>query len=468
MSIRVTVFSFVVLWLSLYAWRNWFRALCGAVVLMAFLQHPDIPKSILGITGFNLWNFLVLNVLGSWLLHRQGEGLVWDMPRGVKSAFLLYLAVIIWAFLRFVIDPTQFYSFGRDEIVVDYLINPLKYLIPCFLLYDGCRTQDRVVWGLSSIVLLYLLLAMEVARHMGLQIDLSGSELSSKAAKVINHSTGYNRVDMSMMLAGASWATLVFSQLMPTKRLRWLCWGAAVVMLWAQAMTGGRAGYVTWGFVGLIFCLVKWRKLLLFLPVAVILISVAIPGVKERMLEGFGGRHGDSVEQTDSSEITSGRTDMWPYVIAKIKQAPLLGYGRLGIITTGLSSDLQVEIGEGFGHPHNAYLEILLDDGVLGFLFILPVYVMITHRSFRLFWEGECMLYQVAGGMALALFLALFFAAFGAQTFYPRESALGMWAAAGIALRVWVERDAGSMALLGEVATDDAADESTLPEAVLL
>jgi O-antigen ligase len=468
MSIRITVLSLIVAYLSVYAWRDWFRALCGAIVLMAFLQHPDMPKSMLGILGFNLWNVLLLNVLGGWIATRQHEGLIWDMPRSLQIAFLFYLAVVIWAFLRLVYNPTEFYPFATYQITVNYLINPVKFLIPGILLYDGCRTSSRVHWGLASIILLYFLLSAQVMRHMGLQIDLSGAELSSKASNVIHHSTGYNRVDMSMMLAGASWATVVFSQLMISKRLRWACWVGAGIILFALALTGGRMGYVTWGLVGLVLCLAKWRKLLLLLPMAAVMVCITVPGVRERMLEGFGGRKGAFVEQTDSSQITSGRTEMWPYVIQKIEESPLLGYGRLGMIRTGLSDELKQEVGEGFGHPHNAYLELLLDNGILGALCALPLFAMIVRRSLRLFKNGEFVLYQVAGGVALALFLALLFAGFGAQTFYPRESTLGMWAAAGIVLRVWVERESGRTALLESEASEEPADESTLQEAVYL
>jgi len=49
--------------LSVYAWRrDWFVALCGSIVLVAFLEHRDMPRHIFGIQGFNLWNFLFLTL----------------------------------------------------------------------------------------------------------------------------------------------------------------------------------------------------------------------------------------------------------------------------------------------------------------------------------------------------------------------------------------------------------------------
>ncbi len=54
MSIRVAILTFVVAGLAIYAWRDWFKSLCGLILLMAVMEHPDMPKSILedGVLGF--------------------------------------------------------------------------------------------------------------------------------------------------------------------------------------------------------------------------------------------------------------------------------------------------------------------------------------------------------------------------------------------------------------------------------
>ena len=65
-----------------------------------------------------------------------------------------------------------------------------------------------------------------------------------------------------------------------------------------------------------------------------------------------------------------------------------------------------------------------------------------------------------------ALVLALLAAALGSQTFYPREGAIGMWAAMGIMLRVYEDRErarAQSRETLDQVsrAADGAPAEET-------
>jgi O-antigen ligase len=439
-SIRVTVCALFVIALSFYAYRNWFRSLCGALFLMAFLEHPDMPRSILGIPGFNLWNLLLLNVLFAWMSQRRREGLMWDMPRFLKWAFLLYIAIVVTAFLRALINPTRFYEGGTMAIVVNAFINPLKFLVPCFLLYDGCRTRERVLWASSAIMLLYFFLSVQVIRYMGLHPDFSGNELSARAAKILQRSVGYNRVDMSMMLAGASWAALAFSRLFEKRIHRWSLWGAAGVILLAQSLTGGRTGYLTWGAIGLVLCTVKWRRLLPVIPAAAVAVIVLMPGVAERMLSGFGGNNGAIVVQEDAGEITSGRSVVWPHVIAKIGKSPVLGYGRFAMARTGLTDWTGEELGDPFGHPHNAYLEMLLDNGWVGLFCVLPLFCVVLKRSLGTFVDRRDPVFEAVGGMALALLLALLFGSLGAQTLYPREGVLGMWAAIGIALRASVER----------------------------
>ena len=45
MSIRITVLYLVVAGLSIYAWKDWFKSLCGLILLMAVIEHEDMPAA---------------------------------------------------------------------------------------------------------------------------------------------------------------------------------------------------------------------------------------------------------------------------------------------------------------------------------------------------------------------------------------------------------------------------------------
>ena len=440
MSIRVLCCFLVVLGFSWYAYKNWFVSLCAAIGLMAFMKHPDMPHAVAGIPGANLWNILIVNVLFAWWRQRPYENPI-PVPKSVKIAVILYLAVIFVSFLRFFIDPTVYWWGDRQDIVEEFLVNSLRLLIPAVLLFDGCRSYERVRGALGVIVLLYFLLALQVIRAMGFHPDLSGAELSGRGSKIIQRSVGYDRVDMSMMLSGAGWAAVAFSNLIEGKLLRWGIRGAALVTVLAQALTGGRMGYISWGAVGLILCTVRWRRILPLIPVAALVVVTWVPAVSQRMFSGFGSEQDGIVRHENEAQITSGRNTVWPLVINKIKENPIFGYGRQAMQTTGLTAYVSEKLHDSFPHPHEAYLEMLLDNGIIGLLGIIPIYFLALKRGTSLFLDRSEKQYEAAGGAALALVLALLFASFGAQTLYPREGVVGMWAAVGVAFRVYENRE---------------------------
>jgi len=107
---------------------------------------------------------------------------------------------------------------------------------------------------------------------------------------------------------------------------------------------------------------------------------------------------------------------------------------------TGITTQLRDEFNEDFAHPHNAYLEMLLDNGWLGLLLVAPFYLTILGMAVRLVRDQRSPYFAVAGAVMTSLVLALLVASVGSQTFYPREGAVPMWCAIGLVLRVAVVR----------------------------
>jgi O-antigen ligase len=105
-----------------------------------------------------------------------------------------------------------------------------------------------------------------------------------------------------------------------------------------------------------------------------------------------------------------------------------------------------VELNEFFGHPHSAYIEQLLDNGIIGLLIILLFYLTMVRRSFSLFRDKNNSLHIAVGGVALALILAQLITSLTAQSFYPRQGVIGMWCIMGLMLRVYVEREKAKLA----------------------
>ena len=106
----------------------------------------------------------------------------------------------------------------------------------------------------------------------------------------------------------------------------------------------------------------------------------------------------------------------------------------------GISSYLWRELGEDFGHPHNAYLQWLLDNGIVGAVPVFFLLLLMLKRSVSLFADSRSPVFIAVGGLSLGLLFAQLVGGLGSQTFYPVEGSVGMWCALGLMWRVHLER----------------------------
>ncbi len=396
----------------------------------------------MGVQGLSPWNVLLISVLVGWAINRRRERLVWDMPRHMNILLLMYALVVVVGFFRMIVDREHLEEFAAIDLVSEHLINTVKWVIPGLLLFEGSRSRRRVLLGLASVLVVYLLLAVQVIRWMPPSAAGSAASLSSRSNKIIQNEIGYSRVNMSRILAGGSWA---FLAVLPMARRTWhrsATVGLFLLIAYAQALTGGRMGYVTWGAVGLAMCLLRWRRYVFLFPVVAVGIGLTLPGVVERTLQGFGTTDVAGETFTDDYVVTAGRTLAWPLVLEQIAASPLVGHGREAMVRSGVTEYMRQEYGaaDAFPHPHNAYLELVLDNGIIGFGVVVPLFCLVLSRAALLFKNDRDPMGVAVGGVGGALILALLVAGMGSQTFYPREAEVAMWGAIGLVLRLWVER----------------------------
>ncbi|MBN1346197.1 MAG: O-antigen ligase family protein [Phycisphaerae bacterium] len=439
MSIRIAILTLAVLFLAVYAWRDWFKSLCGLVLLTVFLEHGDMPRNILGIQGFNPWNVLLISILIPWVVQRRHEGRQWDLPRRMNWLFGVYLALVIVSYLRAAIDlgslsPEWARTFG--EFTSDEIFNPFKYMLPGIMMFDGCRTRERFVWGMTSIVLAGLGYAFLVLRAMPLSLLFDESGFMQHRHR-INRDTGLDPNDIAMLFVGTFWATIAWLSLWRRWIVRILGLGAAGVIFVAMALCHSRAGYVSCAGVGLLFGLFRWRPLLAILPIGAVIVCIAMPSIPARL--GMGFDEGDAVDQNADNwaEITSGRTtSLWPPVIDQIAKSPLFGWGRRGILRTGTYQKILETDGRVPGHPHNAYLETLLDAGVIGLLIVGALYYSLFKLTVDMCRIKNESVISAVSGMALAIVGALLITGLSSQSLFPTVSMMEMWCVCGMLLRI--------------------------------
>ncbi len=438
MSIRITVLCIFVTFVAIYAWKDWFKSLCGLIVLMAFLEHPDMPTKIAGIQGLNPWNMLMTMVLLAWFVQRRQEGFILDIPRVVKILILLYFLIVLFSFLRMMADRENIPWRTTTQLISRYFINTYKWVIPGLLLFYGCRSRERAKIALVAILLLGFFLALQVTRMIPAGYVFSGTDAHRRLK--LDREMGYNAIDVSVILAGMSWAMVAMVGVFKKRSTKLLILLIVGFMSYAQALTGGRGGFVAWGLTGLSLCLLKWRRYLILAPVVVILLPIVFPGVIDRMLTGFGETDVAGQKTIDDEKLGSGRFALWPIVTDKINESPFIGYGRQAMVRTGLTRDTAIELNQAFIHPHNAYLEWLLENGLVGFIPVMIFYLVMIIYATKLFRDRTDPLYSAIGGMTLSIVMAQLIGSMGAQSFYPREGTVVMWCAIGFTLRMTVER----------------------------
>jgi O-antigen ligase len=455
--IRYAALVLVLTAIMAYAWKDWFRALCLLVVMVAVLERPDMPAAMLGIPGLNPFNVGLGGILLAWGVVPSGLRRGWDGPRWFNVLLSLLACVVLVGFARLLADPSYLLSTGAGTgpnqftpfgLVAEFGLNSFKWVIPGLLIFQGCRSKEDHRWAAVCLVTLYLVLAVQTIRQMPLSYLLDGEALEERAARVLAIRLGYHRVELAGVFAGVSWAMLSIRPLFLSRITRLGLLGMSAATVLALALTGGRTGYGVWVLVGLLLAGLRWRRALIVGPIAVLLLIGYAPGISQRLLQGISyDKKGEATAagETDLYTVTAGRSVLWPYVLESIRERPIVGYGREAFNRNGLRQNVFLAVGEDFGHPHNGYFQFALDNGMVGLSVLLALFVTLLLKSVTLFRRSEPQA-TAAGGMALSFLTSFLAAAVGAQTFYPTELSTGLWCAIGLLMRACVELPASKEA----------------------
>jgi len=433
------VYIFIAI-LLIYAWRDWFVSLCGLILLTAIMGRLDFPQSLGGIQGLNTWNILLADIFLAWLVNRRRQGLVWDMPAHINVFLMLWLCVILVGWVRMMLDRSLLAHLTTADLISEQLINTIKWPIAGLLLFDGCRTRHRIKLALATTLLLLALFAIQIVRYVPAAVVLEPGNL--KARSNIGEDIGLNVNGASKMMSGVPWAMLAVIPLLKKRKYEFLMVGASLISFYALALTGGRSGYIACGATLVLLCILRWRRYLILLPFMVLILPIVFPGATARMLMGFGETDITGEEITNEYNVTAGRSEFWPYVIDKIGESPIFGFGREAMVRTGVQKTIEQEVSkwEAVPHPHCAYLEVLLDSGLIGFIIIIGLHAFIWVYAISVFVDRTDPLYTAAGGVALALLTGHLVSNMGGQYFYPDRIDVGCWCAIGVMLRVHFAR----------------------------
>ncbi|MEO0576827.1 MAG: O-antigen ligase family protein [Pseudomonadota bacterium] len=414
-----------------------------------------MPRTMLNIPGLNPFNIVLLFVLIGWFVQKNRDQLSWVADKKLTKLLLLYFAVLIISTARALLDPKGLNVpvpplMGGPppvgKIISNAVINGLKWVLPGLLIAHGANTDARKRAAVQAVLITGFLFSIQVISKM-LPALIGGDDLASRALRVLDRDMGYHRVDLAALTASSAWAFYAFRvhAVKPLERL--MCLGGFFVCSLAMALTGGRAGLLAWLAAGAVLAFLRMRQLLVLLPLAGIVALSVLPGLRERVLEGFSSdsyeasaeRRGlDTIDDSgrDQYAITSGRVVVWPLVIEDAKKAIVFGHGRYAMLRRGIAQRLGFEYGiTSFGHPHNAYLQILFDAGMVGLLICLWFYGTMGIRAFRIVAGKGRDIETAIGAITMSFLVVQAVAGIGSQSFYPIQSSVMMWVMIGLWIR---------------------------------
>lgn len=154
---------------------------------------------------------------------------------------------------------------------------------------------------------------------------------------------------------------------------KWLYTLSFLAFLVLLILTYTRGAWILFAFMILIAGILKLRKLLFFSAMALFLIYLSFPLVQERI---------NSITTLSPYSSISWRFELWKDGLEYSKEALLLGYG------TGTSEELILERrGSHLGSsaPHNDFLRILLENGLLGLAAFMGIFLSLSWKLLKEF-----------------------------------------------------------------------------------
>ena len=399
------------------------------IVLMPLSQSAVFPRQMAGVTGLNPLNVLLVATFGSYLLKALADhGLKRFLP---PKLFWLYLVPFFVAGVlgsRHVGEiPPSLYFFEVVEFhdaagyIRDVVIRP-AFLVLFALLVGSAAMRSRepekfIVPAMVSIWVMGLLVVAFVGIS-GVTLDRLSNVRNSLSG------LGLHANDLGRLYATA-YALLLFTFAATQRRGLKLALAATMLLVVAAlVLTFSRGAFVGFIIVNGLFILSR-RDPRGFLVGAVIVTGLMflLPGTFwDRVTAGFGG---------DLNALSAGRTgEIWLPLLPELWHSPFFGNGLSSILWSDAMRGERIPL---VGHPHNAYLQTLLDMGVVGLLLLLAFFGLLMRDFWRAsrdkslsptlrgFFEGA--------SIGLASFLI---AGFAGSSLTPCAEQSFLWLAAGM------------------------------------
>lgn len=409
-----------------------FRA--GAVLLILLLPLSEttlFPHSLFGVIGLNPLNLGIAVAFGSFILHGRAKKAGTVFPR---QLLWLYVVPLLLAGFHGAPHAKDVAPILYDDLAInfvdaagylrDVVFKPLLTVLTAVLVAAAVarsKKPERFLIAIGVSIALICLVSIGFVVKTGATLD----ELSSEHARTFFSSIGVHANSLGRLCA-VGYAMMLFAWAeSKSAPFRLACLAGMATVVVALTLTFSRGAFVGFAIVNGLFFL--WRfnaKTMALVVLAGVALLVAAPEqVFERLSLGF--------QSGNLNEISAGRIDtIWLPILPEVWNSPLIGQG-LG--STMWSEALRKGLMLDVTHPHNAYLEALLDVGVVGLAILLCYYAHVW-KNLRALGSNAFLSPELRGffqGSAAGL-VAFMITNFAGSSLAPLPETAFLWVAIGV------------------------------------
>ncbi len=401
------------------------------VLLLPISTTAVFPSAMMGIPGLNPMNLLLMGTLGAYIVRGRLEHPGRFVPHQVL--WLLMVPVVLAGLLGtmrlddipsafFDMEVVQFTSW-RSYLVVA-VVKSLLLVLAALLVaagVDKAKKPESFLVALAAGAVAVALLTIGFVIISDVRISMLASpRMRSFFADIGAHANDLGRIFVT------AYALMLFTWWESKEpRARLALFIAIGIFILAIMLTFSRNAFLGFFLVNGLFLLWKFnmRKVgwaLLGLAASVLFAPGA---VYRRMTYGFGSGSVD--------DVSAGRVEgLWLPLLPEALKSPLWGQGLDSILWAEAVANGTAHMTT---HPHNAYLQTVLDMGLIGLVLLLAYYWHVW-KGFRALGSNPYLSPAMRGFFQGACAALIAFAAAGMSggSLRPQPDNVLLWLAIGI------------------------------------
>jgi O-antigen ligase len=406
----------------------------GAILIIMLLPMSTtaiFPRSLMGIPALNPMNVLLAGALAAYVLRGRLQSRAPFVPRPL---LWLYIVPIALAGLLGTLHFDDIFPMFFETLAVTFttwqgylgstVLRPMLIVLAALVIAAAVARAPKpepyvAALAVGACVLAFTMFGYIIAEGVGL------GELGSRRARGFFTPFGTHANELGRMFVTA-YALLLFTWWESRHAAsRLMLFAALGIICLAIILTFSRNAFLGSFLVSALFVMWKFnaKKLALGLGATALAIAVSPHAVWRRVTYRFDSGSADAV--------SAGRVEgIWQPLLPETLESPIWGQGLDSIMW---SDALWSEAMDFVGHPHNAYLQAVLDMGVVG-LALLVAYYLHVWRGFRDLGSNAYLTPAMRGFFqgGCAALVAFAVAGMTGGTLRPDNENIPLWIAIGI------------------------------------